>query len=417
MTTISCALRSLAVLVVLLALLAAGLLGLHGGPAQASSHPIKIGILYGLTGFAAIINTPIVRGHEVALAEINEAGGVLGRKLEYAIRDDRTNPDVGVRMVNELIHREKVDILMGVMASNVALAVSEVARRNKVPFVVTYAKTDALTAEKGHRYLFRVATTTMIEGRALAELERSSPATRYYTIAFDYEYGRKVIEAFVEHLKRVKPQAQIVGQAWPRLGETEWTAQITAILAAKPDVHVNFVFGDAFTAFIKQAKPYGYFEKVRVITGAEIVSTQPPIIGKELPAGITGNVYSYAEYPNTPAMRRYIDLFRRVTKEQYYPGDAIQGYIGTHFVAEAIRRAGTTDPEKVVEAMERVSLQTPVGELRIRPEDHQANRGQFWGVTVHTPDSQYPKLDNLKYIPAEGLWMSLEEVKKARGGN
>lgn len=402
-------------LVVLLAIGAGLLLGSRSVPAQPASPPIKIGLLYGLTGFAAIINKPIVQGHEVAVAEINQAGGVLGRKLELVVRDDRTSPDVGVRMATELIQREKVDVLMGVLASNVALAVSELAKRNKVPFVVTYAKTDALTAAKGHRYVFRLATTTMIEGRAMAELERTTPATRYYTIAFDYEYGQKVVEAFVEHLKKIKPQAQIVGQAWPRLGETEWTSQITAILAAKPDVQVNFVFGDAFTAFIKQAKPYGYFQKVRVITGAEIVSTQPPIIGKDLPAGITGNAYSYADHPDTPAMRKYVDLFMKMTGEKYYPGDAIQGYIGTHFAAEAIRAAGTTNPEKLVDVMERMTFQTPIGEIRIRPEDHQANRGQFWGVTVHTPDSPYPKLQGLKYIPAEGLWMSVEEVRKARG--
>jgi branched-chain amino acid transport system substrate-binding protein len=254
----------------------------------------------------------------------------------------------------------------------------------------------------------------MIEGRALAEMERNTPATRYYTIAFDYEYGRKVIEAFVAHLKKIKPQAEIVGQAWPRLGQTEWTAQVTAILAAKPDVHVNFIFGDAFTAFLRQAKPYGYFDKVRVITGAEVTSTQPPIIGKDLPAGITGNAYSLDDHPDTPAMRRYVELFRKVTGESYYPGDSIQGYIGTHFAAEAIRRAGTTDVEKVVDAMERVTLQTPVGELRIRPEDHQANRGQFWGVTVHRADAPFPVLQNVRYIPAESLWMSLDELKKVR---
>ena len=105
--------RAVALLTVMLALGTGALWGEWSRRAEASSHPIKIGILYGLTGFAAIINTPIVRGHEVALAEINQAGGVLGRKLEYVARDDRTNPDVGVRMANELIHREKVDVLMG----------------------------------------------------------------------------------------------------------------------------------------------------------------------------------------------------------------------------------------------------------------------------------------------------------------
>jgi branched-chain amino acid transport system substrate-binding protein len=394
--------------------LGAGSLGLRA--ADAASHAIKIGLLYGITGFAAIYNKPAIHGHEVALAEINDAGGVLGRKLQYFLRDDKTNPEVAVRMANELILREKVDFLMGTLASHVSLAVSEVSKKNKMLYLATIPKTEALTSDKGHRYVFRVASNTLIEGRQLAELEKATPATRYYTIANDYEYGRKVVEAFVDHIKRVKPKAQIVGQAWPKLGETEWTAFITAILAAKPDVVLNFVYGDMFIAFVKQAKPYGYFEKVRVITGAEVVSTemaQP--LAKDMPAGILGNAYDVFYWPDTPEHRKFVKAYIDKTGEPFVPGWAIQGYIGTYFLAEAIKKAGTTDTEKVITAMEGLTVQTPIGPVTMRAYDHQANRGQVYGVTTHTTDYPFAILKDLKYLPAEGFWRSVEEVKALRG--
>ncbi|MBI4591811.1 MAG: ABC transporter substrate-binding protein [Candidatus Rokubacteria bacterium] len=390
--------------------------GLTPRAADATSHPIRIGLLYGITGFAAIYNKPAIHGHEVALAEINEAGGVLGRKLQYALRDDKTNPEVAVRMANELVLREKVDFLMGTLASHVSLAVSEVARKNKILYLATIPKTEALTSEKGHRYVFRVASNTLIEGRQLAELEKTTPATRYYTIANDYEYGRKVVEAFVDHVKKVKPRAQIVGQGWPKLGETEWTPFITAILAAKPEVVLNFVYGDMFIAFVKQAKPYGYFEKVRVISGAEVVSTEMAVpLGKDMPEGILGNAYDVFYWPDTAEHRKFVKAYLDKTGEAFVPGWAIQGYIGTYFLAEAIKKAGTTDTEKVIAAMEGLTLKTPIGPVTMRAYDHQANRGQVYGLTTHSADYPFAILKDVKYLNAEGFWRSVEEIKALRG--
>jgi branched-chain amino acid transport system substrate-binding protein len=319
-------------------------------------------------------------------------------------------------MANDLVLREKVDFLMGTLASHVSLAVSEVAKKNKILYLATIPKTEALTSEKGHRYVFRVASNTLIEGRHFAELEKGTPATRYYTIANDYEYGRKAVEAFVDQLKKVKPRAQIVGQAWPKLGETEWTPFITAILAAKPEVVLNFVYGDMFIAFVKQAKPYGYFEKVRVISGAEMVSTEMAApLGKDMPEGILGNAYDVFYWPDTPEHKKFVKAYLDKTGESFVPGWAIQGYIGTYFLAEAIKKAGTTDTEKVVTALEGLTVKTPIGPVTMRAYDHQANRGQVYGVTTFSADHPFAILKDVRYLTAEGFWRSVEEIKALRG--
>lgn len=408
--------RGLLLVLSLAVFVGAGDRGVTSRAADASSHPIKIGLLYGITGFAAIYNKPAIAGHEVALAEINEGGGVLGRKLQYVLRDDKTNPEVAVRMANELVLREKVDYLMGTLASHVSLAVSEVARKNKIIYLATIPKTEPLTSEKGHRYVFRVASNTLIEGRHFAELEKNTPATRYYTLGNDYEYGRKAVEAFVDQVKKVKPRAQIVGQAWPKLGETEWTPFITAILAAKPEVVLNFVYGDMFIAFVKQAKPYGFFDKVRMISGAEVVSTEMAApLGKDMPEGILGNAYDVFYWPDTPDHKKFVRAYLDKTGEPFVPGWAIQGYIGTYFLAEAIKKAGTTDTEKVITALEGLTVRTPIGPITMRAYDHQANRGQVYGVTTHSADYPFTILKDIRYLTAEGFWRSIEEIKALRG--
>ena len=377
--------------------------------------PIKVGLIYGVTGFAAVYNKPAIVGHELAQDEINGAGGLLGRPIEYVFRDDQTKPDVGARMAKELVLKDNVDFLMGTLSSAVGLSVSEVAKEEKKLFLATIPKSDRITEDKGHRYVFRIASTTTVEGRAIAELEKATPTKKYYMLAPDYEYGHMVVDAFKAHLAKVKPDAQIVGEAFPKLGETEYTPYITTILAKNPEAVVNFFFGGQAVALIKQAKPYGFFEKFRFITGAEVVSTEmAEPLGKDMPEGIWGNAYDLFYWPDTPEHKRFIDAYLKKTGEKYVPGWAIQGYLGTHFLAQAIKKAGTIDTEKVIDALEGLTIQSPIGPMTIRAFDHQANRGQVWGKTKFDPKLGFTVLEDIRYIGTEGLIHTVDEIKVLR---
>jgi branched-chain amino acid transport system substrate-binding protein len=252
----------------------------------------------------------------------------------------------------------------------------------------------------------------------MAILEKDTPSLKYYTIAPDYEYGRMVAGAFVDHLKKIKPQAKIIGQEWPKLGTMEYTRFITKILAKNPDVVVNYFYGGQAIAFIKQAKPYGFFEKFRFITGAEVVSTEmAEPLGKDMPEGIWGNAYDLFYWPDTPEHKRFIKAYMDKTGASYVPGWAIQGYIGTHFLAAAIKKAGTIETEAVIDALEGMTIQTPIGPLTIRAFDHQANRGQVYGRTKFDPNRGYTILEDIRYIGAEGLLHTVDEVKAARAAD
>ncbi|WP_395715131.1 ABC transporter substrate-binding protein [Reyranella sp.] len=168
----------------------------------ADPKPIKIGLLYSLSGMAAVYTKGTVIGHQIAAEEINAAGGLLGgRKIEYVIRDDKLKPGIAVEEFRRMVTRDQTDFVMGVISSGVALAVSEVAKEMKVLFVDTIAQTAALTEEQGHDYVVRLNTNTGVMGRTAALAAANGKWKTYYFIGPDYEYGHRMNADFWDYLK------------------------------------------------------------------------------------------------------------------------------------------------------------------------------------------------------------------------
>lgn len=382
-------------------------------PLTASQHPLKIGVIYGLGGAAAPYTKPAITGHEIAVAEINAKGGVLGRKLQLVVRDDQSKPDVGVREARDLILKEKVEFLMGVIHSGVALAISEVAKEYKTIYLNTIAKTAALTEEKGHRHVFRSASNTLIEGRAAAILMADKPFKRYAVIGPDYEYGHRMVDDFMSYLKKLKPDVQVVGEAWPKFGERDFTAHVNALLQAKPDMVYSSLWGGDAIAFIKQAKPYGFFGKTQYmnIAAGDLDVVVP--LGAEAPEGIWGSS-NYAFYhPDTPGNREFVAKYKAKTGD-LPPSGAVFGYVGTYFLAEAIKKAKTAETEKVVDALEGLTIETPIGPLTMRAFDHQATKGQYWGRLKKSPQYPFLLMGDIQYIGGEKTLRPVEEIKALR---
>src|SRR5271170_700564 len=189
--------------------------------AASAADTIKIGFPMPLSGPAAVYGVPVTKGAEIAAADINAKGGVLGRKLEILSRDSKANADEAVRLARELVLKNNVDFLSGTLTSAEAPAVSTIAKENKIVFVAPVAKTSQLTAPANlHPYVFRIASNTDIEGRTgAAIMAKWAQVKRVATIAPDYAYGRDAIAAFVAHLKKLRPDIEIVDQQWPKLGQ------------------------------------------------------------------------------------------------------------------------------------------------------------------------------------------------------
>ena len=374
--------------------------------ANAQKEPILVGFPMFLTGGGALFGQPSKVGAEMFVKEINEKGGVLGRPIELLVRDCKGTPDEATRVARELILKEKVQFLVGGLTASQGLALSEVAKTEKILYIAPISKSTAMTApEKLHPYVFRAAANTNTEGRSAAVFMGAHPWNKIYTIGPDYEFGQMVTKAFVDWIKKMKPnEAVILGQGWPKLGEADYTPFITACLATKPDAAFFSLWGGDFVNFAKQAKPYGFFEKVKVVAAGEAGSPETAIALKDdLPLGITSNAYDLFYFPNTPEHIAYENRLKAFTKQEYPASFAITGYIAMQFLAAAINKAKSTDTMKVIKALEGLTIDTPIGKQTMRAKDHQANRGQFWGTTAKVPEYPFPILRPVEYIPADKL--------------
>jgi branched-chain amino acid transport system substrate-binding protein len=352
-----------------------------------AQKPIKVGFPMIMSGPGALFGEPASKGAQMFVDEINAKGGVLGRKLELLVRDTKGNADEAVRQARELILRDNVDFLVGTLTSAEGPAVSVVAKENKVVFIAPIPKTDQLTApDKLHPYVFRVASTTTIEGRTAAELISKWNVKRVATISPDYAYGQDVTKAFVEYIKKLKPDVEIVDQQWPKLGEADYTPFINAQMAKKPEAVFSSLWGGHFVTFAKQAKPLGYFDAIKhnFFGAGEAASPETAkTMGNDYPFGIWGNSYdAFYWMEGPPAHREYVRRLSAYLKDERPSSWAIQGYIGIQALTEAIKKAGSTDADKVSKALTGLTIDTPHGKLTIREKDHQANRAQIYGKTV-----------------------------------
>ena len=392
-------------------------LALVASPAMAAKKkPVKIGLLYALSGLAAVYTKGTVIGHQIAAEEINAKGGVLdGRKIKFVVRDNKLKPGIAVKEFRRLVTKDKVDFVMGIISSGVALAVSQVAKEMKVLFVDTIAQTAALTGEQGHNYVIRTNTNSTVIGRTAALAAAKREWKTYYFIGPDYEWGHRVNSDFWEFLQTKKSGVSKLGDLWPKLGERDYSAHITAMLNAKPDAVFSSLWGGDLIAFIKQASAYGFFDKIQYIStgGGDLDILKP--LGKEMPDGIMAT-YFYA-FDNTPVKAEENKLFIAEFKKRagYLPksGD-IAGYVSTYIMAEAMEKAGTADTEALVAALRGAKFDTLLGDIEIRKIDGQATFAYNAGYTYTNPNYPFKRLKDV--TRAEGLEVlrTDEEVEKAR---
>ena len=385
-------------------------------PAQAQKA-VKLAIVDTTTGGAALYGLAGIEGAKIAVAELNAAGGVLGRKVELLVRDDAAKPDVGAREIRDVILREEVAAVFGPVSSGVLLAMSEVAKENKTLLIAHTSNTERAFVERGHRYIFSVVPNTFIEGSAMGLYMAKKPYKRYMIIGPDYEFGHIQSEAFERRLKENKKDVEIIGRVWPKLGETDFTSYITAILAAKPDAVYGNLFGSDLIAFTKQAKGYDFFNKIHFASLYDVDTLQG--LGKDAVEGVIGYergpFHVIRKLAPSPHFEDFIKKYRAATNK--YPSTwAINAYDAVMAWAKAVKKANTIDTEKVVDALEGLELDSLRGPGRyIRKVDHQANVGAYIGVVAW--DKSFPDFaiwKDASYVPGDQVWRPEAEVMEIR---
>jgi branched-chain amino acid transport system substrate-binding protein len=319
---------------------------------------------------------------------------------------------------NRYIQKDGVNFLFGVVSSAGALTVGEIAKREKVIFMDTVASTDTFTKEKWNRYSFRAGTCNSQEANSLAlyAAKKYPKLTKFYNLGPDYEYGRTMWELFKARTAKANPKAEFIGEQWPKLFIPDYTTYINAILAAKPDAVFCSLWGGDLVAFIKQAKPYGIFDKMKwiIATGGDI--TVAKALGNDMPAGLIVDQRYYFHWPSTERNKAFVKAYQ-ADYNDYPSAWAAEGYDGVYFLAEAIKKAKSLEADKVIAALEGLTIDAPRGKATLRKEDHQLSSDFMVGETVFDKAYPFAIVGNTEVFKADEVLYSIEEWKKAQEGN
>lgn len=340
---------------------------------------IKIGEINSYKAQPAFLE-PYRKAMLLALEEVNAAGGVNGRPLELLIRDDNGVPGDAVRAAEELVSRERVAMLAGGFLSNIGLALGDYARQRKVPFLASEPLTDKITWANGNRYTFRLRPSTWMQVSMLVPEAAKLGKKRWAIVYPNYEYGQSAVQTFKTLLQAAQPGVEFVTEQATPLGKLDAGPVVQALEASKPDAIFNVLFATDLTKFVREGATRGLFKGREVVS---LLSGEPEYLEPlkdEAPEGwiVTG----YPWYAiKTPEHQRFLDAYRKKYGEPSRQGSVV-GYVTIHAAAEALRRAGSTNAEKIVDAFRNMPLSSPWGPIVFRAQDNQSTLGAFVGRTA-----------------------------------
>lgn len=378
------------------ALLAAGMS--HSALAQ----DIKIGEINSYSLLPSFTE-PYRKGWQLAVEEINTAGGIDGKKLVVISKDDGGKPADAQTAANELVSSEGVAMLTGTFLSNIGLAVSDFANQKKVFFLAAEPLTDAVTWAKGNKYTFRLRPSNYMQAAMLVEAASKLPAKRWATIAPNYEYGQSAVAVFKKLMSEKRPDIQWVDEQWPPQGKIDAGPVVQAVAQANPEAILNVTFGPDLVKLVREGNTRGLFKGREVVS---FLTGEPEYLDPlkdETPEGwiVTGYPWYSIKTPEH-------DAFLKAYQAKYndYPRlGSIVGYQTIKAAAAILAKAGSTDTDKMIAAAEGISMPSPFGEITFRKIDHQSTLGAFVGKTAQKDgkgvmvDATYKK--GADYLPSD----------------
>jgi branched-chain amino acid transport system substrate-binding protein len=338
--------------------------------------PIRIGEI---NSYSAIpqFTQPYKQGWQLAVEEINASGGLLGRKVEVIARDDAGKPEDALRHAIELTSQEKVDVLAGGFLSNVGLALADHALRTKRLFIASEPLTDAIVWDKGNRYTFRLRASTYMQAAMLVEEAAKLPAKRWATLAPNYEYGQSAVASFKELLKAKRPDVEFVGEQWPALGKIDAGSSLSALMQSKPDAIFNVTFGADLAKLVREGNQRSIFPRVPVVS---MLSGEPEyleVLKDETPKGWIVTGYPWDQIDSKEHASFAANYYKKF-KENPKLGSVV-GYATMQAIFAGIKKAGSTDNEKLIVAMRGLKFSTPFGPAEFRAIDQQSTMGAYVG--------------------------------------
>jgi len=376
--------------------------------ASFAADPIKIGEINHYKRMAAFAE-PYKNGIELALEEINAAGGVLGRPLEFIYRDDQGKPSEAVKIAEELMTRDGAVMITGTILSNVGLAISSLAAEKGYVYLASEPLADSITWASGNAYTFRLRSSTYMQAAMLAEEAAKTGAKRYATIAPNYAYGKDAVAAFKENLLRLQPDAEFVAEQWPALFKIDAGAEVQALERAKPDAIYNVTFGPDLAKLVREGGDRGLFQN-RTVLG--LLSGEPEYLdplGAEAPEGWIVTGYPWYDITDGPG-KTFVDAYQARWND--YPRlGSIVGYMTAQSIAAVLQKAGSTETDAIRAAFKGLNVDTPMGQITYRAIDHQSTMGAYVGRTTVQDGKgvmvDWTYKDGANYLPSDEVVRTL----------
>lgn len=383
-----------------------------------ATEPYHLGADLAITGTGALYCKDGVDAIKLAVDEINAQGGFLGKHpIKLFIRDTHTKPDVAVRGAKDLILRDKVRCILGTYSSACAVAIKPVCQEYKVLHIPAISNSENITKINFSPYTYQVVPNSYMQAKAVvlgvAELAKKKGWKNYVTIASDYEWGRSTQQNTVELLKQFAPEVKLKKEFWPRLGETQFTSYITAIMGQKPDFVIGSVASKDNVAWIKQAQAYGFFEKIPY-PGSLISVSELIIQAKTLTRGLVGlSRAPFFAHMDVPMMANFVKNFK--AKYDRYPSDwAVMEYDAVYALKQGIEKAGSIDTEKVKDALKGATIDTCRGRLYFRKIDNMLSCSSYIGVVADDPKYPFPIYHDVVEVKGPASWRPEAEIVAAR---
>lgn len=337
---------------------------------QAQEATIKVGFPVPLTGPYGTEAQDQVRAAEVAIAEFNEAGGLNGRKAELLVRDDKLNPGEAATRTLELIEKEKVNFIVGSLSASVQLAVNNVTKERKIIYN-SISQSDEINEVKDFsKYTFHEALTPHLTAGAVGRYAFPKFGKKVAFLTADYAYGHEMVRGFQEAGKAFGVES-LVDIRHP-LGTTDFSALLPRIQALKPDILVISNFGRDQQIALKQATDFGMKKSMKIVAPILLYTGRIAAGAQAFEGVIGGTSYYWGIEDKVASAKAFNDRFRKMHGGKVPSDYGALGYAGVKTLLMGAKAAGTTDTDKVIEAVEALKYDYYKGPEYYRRCDHQA---------------------------------------------
>lgn len=385
-------------------------------PAQAQ-EPIEIGAIYILSGVVSTYGEFAQNGANLAVEEINENGGVLGRPLEITFEDSQLQAQTAIQAMRKLVYQDQVDVLMGLDSSGVATGVVPVVPELQTPFIITHAATPDATGKLCNEWTYRISVNINQNVKAAAIMADESGAQSWTTVGPDYAFGHQSWEFFQKYLSELNPEATFSGSpSFPSLGTEDFTPFINTVIDAQPDGVFLSIWGGDLVNFTRQATDLGFFEQdFEVIMSLGAATEVLHALGDQMPTGITVGTRYWYDGPENAVNDAFVKAYREAYgKVPSY--NAQNAYAAVYAYKNAIEKAGSVDKAAIRKALSGMTFQAPMDEVHFRKGDNQAVVGPVYGVTAENPDEEIRKLEPMRIFDGASVTPPVSETGCKLGG-